>query len=282
MSQIRELKCRKYRLPIGERTLVMGIINVTPDSFSGDGLAGQLPAAVAQGKQMAAEGADILDVGGESTRPGAEPVSMEEEMARVLPVIEKLSSELEIPISVDTYKSQVARPALEAGASMVNDISGLRFDAEIASLAAEFGAGLVIMHIQGTPRDMQKDPQYQDLMGEITDWLRQGIEMALTAGVQRDQIMVDPGIGFGKAVQHNLEIIRRLGELRSLGQPILIGTSRKSTIGKVLDLSVEERLEGTAATVALSIQSGADMVRVHDVREMVRVTRMSDAIVRRP
>ena len=273
------LRCRGHALPLGEKTLVMGIVNVTPDSFSGDGLAGDPSAAIERGAAMVQQGADLLDVGGESTRPGAEAVSAEDECARVLPVIEALAQRVEAPISVDTAKAEVARRALAAGASMVNDVSGLRGDPDLAPVAASAGAALVAMHMKGTPRDMQRDPRYENLMDEIAEYLAESVEIAAAAGVPRDRVVVDPGIGFGKTVEHNLEILRRLRELRSLGQPVLIGTSRKSLIGKVLDLPADQRLEGTAATVALAIAHGADIVRVHDVREMSRVARMCDAIV---
>jgi dihydropteroate synthase len=274
------LRCRGRDLALGERTLVMGIINVTPDSFSGDGLGADAAAAIAQGKQMVADGADILDVGGESTRPGAEAVSLEEELARVLPVVEGLAREVDVPISIDTYKSRVAEEALARGASIVNDISGLHADEEMARAAAAAGAPVVVMHIQGTPRDMQKNPRYADVIGEISDYLEEAIARAEAAGIGRDQVVVDPGIGFGKKLEHNLEILRRLREFRCLGCPVMVGTSRKSMIGMVLDLPAEERLEGTAATVALAVAGGADIVRVHDVKEMVRVARVADAIAR--
>lgn len=277
----RVLKCRDRELALGERTLVMGIINVTPDSFSGDGVGGDVARAVAQGKRMVEEGADILDVGGESTRPGAEPVSFEEELGRVLPVIQALAAEVDVPISVDTYKSAIARAALANGAAIINDISGLHFDDEMARVAAEAGAGVVIMHILGTPRDMQKNPKYADVIGEISAYLEEGIMKAEAAGLTRDHLVVDPGFGFGKTVEHNLEMLRRLGEFRCLGCPVMIGTSRKSTIGILLDdAPPEERLEGTAATVALAVAAGADLVRVHDVEEMARVARIADAVVR--
>jgi dihydropteroate synthase len=276
----RVLRCRGRETALGERTLVMGIVNVTPDSFSGDGLGSDTEAAIARGVQMAADGADMLDIGGESTRPGSEPVSEEDELRRVLPVIERLTRQVQVPISIDTYKSGVARAALDAGAAMVNDISGLHSDPELARVAAEAGAAVVIMHIQGTPRDMQKDPKYADVIGEISEYLAEGIARAEAAGLTREQIVVDPGIGFGKTLEHNLEILRRLREFRNLGCPVLVGTSRKSMIGKILDLPADQRVEGTAATVALAIAAGADIVRVHDVKEMVRVVRVADAIVR--
>jgi len=275
-----ELRCGAQRIRTGERTLVMGIINATPDSFSGDGLGGDVGAMVERGEQMAAEGADILDIGGESTRPGSEPVDVPTEMKRVLPVIEGIRSRVSIPISIDTHKAEVARGALDAGATIVNDISGLRADADMAELAAARGAPVIVMHILGTPRTMQENPYYDDLMGEIASYLRESVDLAERAGVQRDQVVIDPGFGFGKTVEHNLEIVRRLRELRSLGQPVLLGPSRKSTIGKVLDLPPEERLEGTLAIIALAIANGADMVRVHDVRPAVRAARMADAVVR--
>jgi len=276
----RTLRCRDLRVPVGERTLVMGIVNVTPDSFSGDGLGNDLDAAVAQAKQMVEDGADVLDIGGESTRPGSEPVGEEEEIRRVVPVIERLASEVAVPLSVDTYKSRVAKAALDAGAHIVNDISGLHYDDDMAHVVADTGAAIAIMHIQGTPRDMQKDPKYADVIGEIGDYLEEGIGRAAEASIARDQIILDPGIGFGKALEHNLEILRRLREFRSLGCPLLVGTSRKSMIGMILDLPADQRIEGTAATVALAIADGADIVRVHDVKEMARVVRVADAICR--
>lgn len=267
---------------IGERTLVMGILNVTPDSFSDAGQFIDAGAAVAHGIEMAANGVDIIDVGGLSTRPGSEPISPEQESARIVPVIKNLAAELRIPISVDTYQAQVAEAALDAGASIVNDISGATFDEAMPTLIAKRGCPAVLMHILGTPKDMQANPAYSDLMGEVIGFLREQLKVLSEAGVDERLLMVDPGIGFGKTAEHNIEILRRLAELKSIGRPILVGTSRKSTIGKVLGgLPPEERLEGTAATVALSIANGADIVRVHDVKEMARVARMTDAIVRK-
>ena len=257
----------------GWRTYVMGIINVTPDSFSGDGLGSDVPAIVEQALRFQEEGADILDVGAESTRPGSSPVSADEELARLIPALEAIGRRVDLPISVDTYKSQVARRALDAGASIINDVWGLKADPAIAQVAADSGAGLVIMHNQETRR-------YQELMPDIFASLSRSIGIAREAGVAEKQIILDPGIGFGKTPEHNLEVLRRLEEFKALGYPLLVGASRKSTIGLVLDLPAEQRVEGTAATVALSIASGADMVRVHDVKEMVRVCRMSDAILR--
>jgi dihydropteroate synthase len=250
----------------------MGIVNVDPDSFSGDGLR-DADAAVAQGKRFAAEGADIIDVGGESTRPGFEPVSADEEMRRVLPVIEILADELSVPVSIDTYKSEVARRAVAAGARMINDVWELKRDQKLAQVAAESGAPLIISQ-------NQRDSKFHDFFPELIASLKRSIQVALDAGVTWNNIIIDPGVGFGKTVEQNVEIVRRLAELKALGRPILLGTSRKSFIGHVLDLPVDQRLEGTAATVAIGIAHGADIVRVHDVAQMVRVVRMSDAIVR--
>ncbi len=272
--------CGQHELPLGERTLVMGIVNVTPDSFSGDGVP-DADAAVRRAWQLVEDGADIVDIGGESTRPGAQTVPADEEMRRVLPVIERLMAQnFPAPISVDTYKPEVAKRALEAGACIVNDIFGLR-QPGMVELVAEGRPVVVIMHMQGTPQTMQLNPTYTDCVGEIAEFLRQQAEAAQRVGLPKDRIIVDPGIGFGKTVEHNLEILRRLGELKALGYPVLIGTSRKSFIGKVLGIEVPaERVWGTAATVAIAIANGADIVRVHDVREMAQVVRMTDAIVR--
>lgn len=274
------LNCRSQKLELGQRTLTMGILNVTSDSFSDGGLFVEVEAAVEHAERMASEGADIIDIGGESSRPGADPVPAEVEIDRVLPVIEKLAKTTETAISIDTYKSSVARHALDMGACIVNDISALRGDPDMASVVAEAGVPVVLMHVKGTPKDMQIDPHYDSLISEIISFLRTRIQAAVDAGISSNQIIIDPGIGFGKTVAHNLEIIRRLWEFKSLGKPILIGTSRKSFIGKVLDLPADDRLEGTAAAVATAITNGADIVRVHDVKEMSRVARMTDAIVR--
>lgn len=267
---------------IGRRTLVMGILNVTPDSFSDAGKYAGASEAIDHAFDMAANGADIIDVGGQSTRPGSDEVSLSEEMDRVVAVVQELAGNLDIPISVDTYRAEVAEAALDAGALMVNDISAATFDPEMPALLARRRCPAVLMHILGTPKDMQTSPEYGDLMGEIAGWLRERLKALADAGVDSKTLIIDPGIGFGKTPEHNLEILRRLAELKSIGRPILVGTSRKSTIGKVLGgLPPEERLEGTAATVALSIAHGADIVRVHDVKEMARVSRMTDAVVRR-
>lgn len=272
------LKWSSYRLDLTRRTHIMGILNVTPDSFSDGGLYLDTDKAVERSFEIEKEGADMIDIGGESTRPGALPLSPEEELSRVVPVIEKLKSRLRIPISIDTFKAEVAREAIKAGASIINDISGLRFDPEMVTVAAEYDVPVVIMHIKGTPRDMQINPVYQDLIGEIRHFLEEGISIAQKAGVDDDMIIIDPGIGFGKTFEHNLEIINRLDEFRSLGMPILLGPSRKSFIGKILDLPPGDRLEGTAAAVAIGIIKGANIVRVHDVSSIVRVARVVDAI----
>ncbi len=257
----------------GERTFIMGILNVTPDSFSGDGLGTDVEAAVAQAVRLVDEGADILDVGGESTRPDSAPISADEELGRVIPVIEKLVGQVDVPVSIDTYKSGVARQALEAGASMINDVWGLSRDPALAALAAEWGVPLIISA-------NQRETEYGDIVPAVLDSLRWGIDRATEAGVSRGNIIIDPGIGFGKTLEGNLEVLRRLGELKQLSRPILLGTSRKSMIGLVLDLPADQRVEGTAATVAIGIANGADIVRVHDVMQMSRVVRMADAVVR--
>jgi len=278
-------KCGNVEFRWGERTYVMGIINVSPDSFSGDGVT-DLEAVVAQAHRFVNQGADILDIGGESTRPGSTPVSIDEEIKRVVPVIERLAAEVTIPLSVDTYKSVVAHRALEAGASMINDQWGLKHDTRLAELAAQKGVPIVLMSNQrdrgGYNAAIQRDTAYyEDVMAEVSSSLRKSMAVSLKLGVPPENIIVDPGIGFGKTWQQDLEIINRLRELKELGRPILIGPSRKSLIARVLNLPAHERVEGTAATIAIGIANGTDMVRVHDVQQMVRVCRMSDAIVRR-
>jgi dihydropteroate synthase len=265
----------------GVRTLVMGILNVTPDSFSDGGQFSSTARAVEHALRMEAEGADIIDIGGESTRPGSDSLPAEVELSRILPVIECLAAQTAIPISIDTTKSVVAREAVTAGAAMVNDISALAFDPEMASTVARLDVPVCLMHIRGTPKEMQRNPVYRDVAPEVRSELEERVDAALAAGIHPQRIILDPGFGFAKTASHNLELLRRLGEIVSLGYPVLSGTSRKSTIGKVLGgLPVEERLEGTAATVTLSIAYGASIVRVHDVKEMVRVVKMTDAIVR--
>jgi dihydropteroate synthase len=269
----------------GKRTYMMAVVNVSPDSFSGDGIA-SVEEAVARAKQLASEGADIIDVGGESTRPGATPIPPDEELRRVIPVVETLANEVSVPLSVDTYKLEVARQALNVGAGIINDIWGLQKEPALAELAAQKGVPIVLM-------SNQRDSPCQDIIPAVISDLKRAIKQALRAGIPWENIIVDPGIGFGKTQQQNLEILQRLDELKMLGRPIVLGSSRKSFIGWVLDLTPEQRtnkvafvppgdqrLEGTAATVAIGIAKGADIVRVHDVREMARVVKMSDAIAR--
>ncbi|WP_026073785.1 dihydropteroate synthase [Acetivibrio cellulolyticus] len=266
-------ECGKHKLPIGEKTYIMGILNITPDSFSDGGKYSNTESAVKRAKHMIENGADIIDIGGESTRPGYQPVDAIEEINRVVPVVDILSKELNVPISVDTSKAIVADKALKAGAHIINDVWGLQKDAELAEVVAKYGAGVVMMH-------NQEGREYHELMGDIVKFLRNSIDIAEKTGVRRENMVVDPGIGFGKNLDHNLEVMRRLKELSTLNLPVLIGTSRKSLIGNILDLPVDERLEGTSATVTLGIANGADFVRVHDVKEMARVARMTDAMVR--
>ncbi len=254
----------------------MGILNVTPDSFSDGGAYFDTEHAVARGVEMVDEGADFIDIGGESSRPGADPVSEEEEVRRVLPVIEQLSRRVSIPLSIDTYKSSVAGKALNAGAQIVNDISGLTFDPTMIDVVRRFGACVVLMHMKGTPRTMQREPTYDNVVEEVTKFLSEQAKKIRSTGVER--IILDPGIGFGKTVEHNLEVIKKLHRVAELGYPVLIGPSRKSFIGKLLDASVEDRLEGTSAAVTASILRGANIVRVHDVRPMKRVAVVADAL----
>jgi dihydropteroate synthase len=268
------MRCRGKVFNWGERTFLMGIVNTSPDSFSGDGLS-CAEAAAAQARRMAAEGADIIDIGGESTRPGSESISEDEEIARVVPVIRRLVPELNVPISVDTYKLRVAEAAIEAGAAMLNDVWALKKEARLAQLAAIRQIPIILMSNQ---RDA---PCQGDIMKVVAADLERAIVLCRRFGVEGDKIIIDPGIGFGKTLAQNLEIIGRLAELKALARPLLLGVSRKSVIGLVLELPVEERLEGTAAASALGIAGGADIIRVHDVLQMRRVAGMSDAIVRR-
>jgi dihydropteroate synthase len=268
------LKCRDKTLEIGKRTYIMGILNMTPDSFSDGGKYNTLEKGIERALQMIEEGADIIDVGGESTRPGYTPVDEEEEIRRVIPVIERLSKISDVIISVDTMKANVALRALEAGAHIVNDVWGLQRDPKMAEVVAKYKAGVVMMHNSNVA-------EYDDVVKSVIDFLKKSIEIAEKAGIERNQMIVDPGIGFGKTLEHNLEVMNRLEELKVLGLPVLLGTSRKSMIGKVLNVDVEDRLEGTAATVAVGIVKGVDIIRVHDVKEMSRVAKMTDAMVRR-
>jgi len=290
VSQGGEARSRIYRLldvaRRRERTLIMGVLNITPDSFSDGGELATVDTALARAEQMLTDGADILDIGGESTRPATfrshSPLPADEEMRRILPVITAIAARFPaVPISVDTYKSEAAAAAIKAGAVFINDISAMRADPMMPAVAASHGVPICLMHMPGLPGSLPADPKYGDVVLEVRDHLSERAKAAAIAGIPRENIVLDPGFGFGKGVQENLALIRRLRELADLGYAVLVGTSRKSTIGKVLgDLKPGDRLEGTAATVALSIAFGAAIVRVHDVREMARVARMSDAIVR--
>lgn len=271
------LRSPKGDLPL-DRTLVMGVLNVTPDSFSDGGKFYEPEVAINHGEEMAKQGADIIDIGGESTRPYSDPVSPEEELKRVKPVVEELLQRIDVPISIDTRRPSVAREVVGMGAQMVNDVSGLR-NQEMVSTVSDLNVPVVIMHMLGTPKTMQEKPEYEDVMGEICGYLRGQVENAVKGGVRRENIIVDPGIGFGKTVEHNLEIIRRMRELRSLGLPILIGTSRKSFIGKILEADEIQRMEGSLAAMISSILNGANIVRVHDVKESVKATRIADSVV---
>ncbi|MEW5748415.1 MAG: dihydropteroate synthase [Candidatus Thermoplasmatota archaeon] len=259
---------------------VMGIVNITPDSFSGDGIAGDAEGAISRGLDMFSAGADIVDVGGESTRPGAEPVPVEVELSRTVGVVEALSAGRPGRVSIDTYKPEVAERALFAGASIVNDVTGLR-DPRMAEVVAEHDATVIVMHMKGEPRTMQASPRYKDVVSEVRSFLQERVGAAEDAGIRPDRIMVDPGIGFGKTLDHNLEIIARLGELRSLGKPVVIGVSRKAFIGKLTGLPPGERLEGSLAAAVLAVRNGADVVRVHDVAETVRALRVAVPVIRR-
>jgi dihydropteroate synthase len=284
MGNLGSTRCGNKEFRWGKRTYVMGIVNLSPDSFSGDGLTSSA-AAIDQAQRMASEGADILDIGGESTRPGASAVSIEEELKRTIPVIEQIAARVTIPISIDSYKYEVVRQALDAGAALVNDQWGLKKEPRLAELAAERKVPLILMSNQrdkgGFDAGIKRDTAYYDnIMVELVASLRQSIERASRAGVPGENIIIDPGLGFGKTWKYDLWIIRRLEELKVLGKPILLGPSRKSFIKMILDLPPDDRLEGTAAAVAIGIARGADMVRVHDVRQMVRVCKVSDAIIR--
>jgi len=272
------LAWHNHSLNLDNRTHIMGVLNVTPDSFSDGGLYFQKDKAIEQGLAMAYEGADIIDIGGESTRPYSDTVSPDEELDRVIPVIEALAKEIKIPISIDTCKATVARDALRAGASIINDISALRFDSEMASVAAEAGIPIILMHMQGTPGNMQNNPTYDHLIPEILEFLKNAIDRAVKAGVRKDLIIIDPGIGFGKTFNHNFEIIKELNQFGSLRRPILLGTSRKAFIGHILDKEPNERDNGTMATVSASILNGAHIVRVHNVKRTLETVKVIDAI----
>ncbi len=272
------LSLRGKALPLGERALIMGVLNVTPDSFHDGGKYTSTDAALRRAETMAGEGADIIDIGGESTRPGSEGVSVEEELARVVPVIREIRKRLDTPLSIDTTKALVARAALAEGASIVNDISGLKFGTGLAEAAAEFGAVMILMHTSSRPRDMQEKTEYESLIDDILESLRESMRKASAAGVREENIIIDPGFGFGKTAAQNLTLLKELARFRGLGRPILIGTSHKSFIGAVAEGPSGGRLEGTAATVAIGIMNGASIVRVHDVGHMKKIALMADAV----
>lgn len=266
------------KLPISDKPLIMGILNVTNDSFYDGGLYSSLEKAVERAKQMIDEGADIIDVGGESTRPFSQRVPLEEELERVVPVIKKIREFSDILISIDTYKSKVAYEAIMAGADIINDISGLSFDKDMAKVASNFDVPVVIMHIKGRPEDMQISPYYDDVIGEIKEYFKERIEYAKSQGIKEENIIIDPGIGFGKRVEDNLKILKHLDEFKTFGKPLLIGTSMKSFIGVVTNSPLTERLSGTLGSVAISVWMGADIVRVHNVKETKRVVDLVHAI----
>ncbi len=272
------IRCRKRTLTLGKRTLLMGVLNVTPDSFSDGGLFYDKEKAISQAMRMVEEGADIIDIGGESTRPGSKPLELEEELRRVIPVIKSIAAKVDVPISIDTYKSIVAQKAIEAGAEIINDISGLNFDSGLAEIASREDVPIVLMHIRGTPETMQKNVYYDSLFSEIVQYLKASIHTAESAGLDPRQIIIDPGIGFGKTVKDNLFIIRNLSEFRILGKPILLGTSRKSFIGKILNAGVGDRLEGTLSSIAIGVLNGANIIRAHDVLQARRAIAVADAI----
>jgi dihydropteroate synthase len=273
-----EIDCGSHVLRLSERTHVMGVLNVTPDSFSDGGQYFNTDRAVERACEMAEEGADIIDIGGESTRPGSDSISAEEELDRVIPVIQRFREQVDIPISIDTTKSIVAREAIKAGAHIVNDISALRSDPGMATVVAEHQVPLILMHMKGLPKNMQKDPTYVDLIGDIYAFLDERVDAAVEAGIARDRIIVDPGIGFGKTWPDNFILLNRLKQFHGLGCPLLVGVSRKSFIGWALNLPEDDRVMGTAAAVAASVLKGVHIVRVHDVKEMVQVVQIVDRI----
>ena len=277
-AERRLLFTRHGELDFTQRTLIMGIVNVTPDSFYDGGRRFDVGQAAAHGLALAASGADIIDIGGESSRPGANPVSANDELARVIPAIENLRKQSAVPISIDTYKAQVARAALDAGADVVNDISALRFDSAMTSVIAQEKVPVILMHMQGTPRTMQAEPRYQDVVREVRDFLAAQLYEAMDAGVAAQAIVIDPGIGFGKSLEHNLQLLRGLPALAALGQPVLVGVSRKAFIGKILNVEPDQRLEGSLAAAVAAVLAGANILRVHDVAESGKVARIADAI----
>ncbi|MBN1436405.1 MAG: dihydropteroate synthase [Sedimentisphaerales bacterium] len=274
-----ELNCGGKSLALSDHIVIMGILNVTPDSFSDGGNWLEPQRAVEHALQMVADGAEIIDIGGESTRPGSAAVSAKEQIKRTAGIIEKLAQRVDVPISIDTTSCEVARAALQSGATIINDISALRFDEEMADLAAEAGCPVVLMHMQGTPGNMQAEPRYDDVVNEVKEFLAERVAFAVGRGIKAEQLLIDPGIGFGKKVEHNYSLMRHLEDFAELGRAILVGASRKAFIGKTLGLDKpEDRLFGTAATVARCVAAGVQIVRVHDVKEMTQVARMAEAI----
>jgi dihydropteroate synthase len=272
------IRCRKRTFTLGKQTLLMGVLNVTPDSFSDGGIFFDKEKAIAHGLKMVEEGADFIDIGGESTRPGSKPLGLDEELRRVIPVIESLAKDVDVPISIDTYKSAVAKKAIDAGAQIINDISGLHLDPSLSQVAAKEDVPLVLMHIRGNPETMQKKIHYESLFSEIIQYLKDSIQRAESAGVDPEQIIIDPGIGFGKTVEDNLLILKNLQEFKILGKPLLLGTSRKSFIGKILNADVTERLEGTLSTIVVGVLNGAHIIRCHDVIQAKRAIAIADAV----
>ena len=275
------IKCGQYSLDLAAKTHLMGILNVTPDSFYDGGKYYCISKAERRAKQIEEEGADIIDIGGISTRPGSYAPSVNEEIERVIPVIKKIVKKINIPISIDTYRSEVARKALDLGVSIVNDVTALRGDEKMAEVTAEYKAPVILMHMKGNPLNMQKNPSYEDVIDEINQFLKGRIDFAVSRGIKENNILIDPGIGFGKRLEDNLAIIRELKEFRRLAKPIVVGVSRKSFIGTVLDLPIEERLLGTAASVTCAVMNGANILRVHDVAPILQVIKMTDAIMKK-
>ena len=271
------LNVRGKTIELGRRTAVMGILNVTPDSFSNGGRYWEHNKAFERGIQMIEEGADIIDIGGESTRPGSNTVSIQEEIDRIMPIVENIVKK--VIVSVDTYKADVAEIALKSGVHIINDISAMRFDSRMVEVVRKYNVPIILMHIKGTPKDMQKDPEYDDLLEEIKEYFEERIDFAIYNGIKLENIIIDPGIGFGKQIKDNFLLLKRLSDLKIFGCPILIGPSRKSFIGSILNLPSDERIEGTAAAVTAGILNGANIVRVHDVKEMVRVVKIADEIL---
>jgi dihydropteroate synthase len=273
-TKFKNIKCGTHNLTF-KKTIIMGILNVTPDSFSDGGLFIDIDKAVKHAKQMVSDGADIIDIGGESSRPGSNPISEEEELRRVKPIIERLTKDINVPISIDTYKPKVAEECIKSGASIINDISGLR-NQKMVEIAIKYKVPVIVMHLLGNPKTMQENISYKDVVDDIICFLKKRVEKAKEAGLK--DIIIDPGIGFGKTTEHNLQIINKLREFKSLGCPILIGPSRKSFIGNITGLPVNERLEGTLASISIAIMNGANIIRVHDVKECKRAVQISDAI----